>query len=527
MNDKTRVKTGNSIFDEFYPRIKTFLLNSTTSFFIDGAVIKGYAACDGPSMVWLQPQDLSMTAFKYFESDMKSLVDYFLKKQLPDGSFHDYIQKEGGKCDIKHIRIDNEAWCEYLMVSAVHKIWQATGDNEWMISHLEELEKGLNYNMTDPKRWSKEYSLVKRPFTIDTWDFEYLPGQKPKPSPRTIDERTKFCIMHGDNSGFYMACRLLAKMFDCKGDISKRDYWNNKAEEIKVNVNKVCWNGKFYTHQVHIDPVDVPGVDESQQLSLSNPYDINRGITSHEQAVSIIKEYQRRRKTVDSFAEWFSIDPPFPFNFEGIKSGPYWSTDAGNYINGGIWPFVGGELAKASFEHGFEEYGLDILLRYERMIRETGESYMWYYRDGRPGLSSPMTQPYDNIGPAAMLYAFMEGLVGVEDKSKLFRNVKLSPRWAITEEKDVCIKVGYDASGASFEYEYHIDEKIKTISIKPKGKYEEILYHVLLPKGAEATEVWEGGTQITFDSQMIGESCYVNFKSRNLGKEVKIKWGVK
>ncbi len=100
--------------------------------------------------------------------------------------------------------------------------------------------------------------------------------------------------MHGDNSGLFKACKLLGRMYGYKGEMAKEKYWNKKAQKIKTQANKVCWNGKFYTHQVHIDPVDIPGFDETKQLSLSNPYDMNRGLPSHAQAVSIIKEYQKR-----------------------------------------------------------------------------------------------------------------------------------------------------------------------------------------------------------------------------------------
>ena len=118
--------------------------------------------------------------------------------------------------------------------------------------------------------------------------------------------------MHGDNSGMYRASRLIAEMFAYIGDDKKSEYWKEKALHFRNTANKICWNGRFYTHQVHINPIEIKGLDESKQLSLSNPYDINRGLPDHRMAVSIIKEYQYRRKHVDSFAEWFSIDPCFP-----------------------------------------------------------------------------------------------------------------------------------------------------------------------------------------------------------------------
>lgn len=50
---------------------------------------------------------------------------------------------------------------------------------------------------------------------------------------------------------------------------------------------------------------------EPIRLSLSNTYDINRGVTNLEQSRSIIEEYMARRDTTSAFAEWFSIDPPY------------------------------------------------------------------------------------------------------------------------------------------------------------------------------------------------------------------------
>ncbi len=524
MNTETKIKTGNPVFDNFYPRIKTFLMNDTKTYFIDGSIVTGYHPPDGDRNLWLRDHAHQVKAYKYWETDMKSLVNYFLKKQLPDGSYYDLIQKEGGNSNIKHMRVDNEADVEYHAVDAVHKIWQATGDDEWMVSCLEQLEKGLNYSMTDPKRWSVEYKLVKRPFTIDTWDFEYLPNQKPKPGFRAIDEKTRFCVMHGDNSGFYMACRLLAKMFDYTCNVNKRDYWNDKAETLKNQINKVCWNGRFYTHQVHIDPVDVPGVDESEQLSLSNPYDINRGITSHEQAISIIKEYQKRRGTVDSFAEWFSIEPFFPFEFGGEKSGPWWSTDGGNYVNGGIMPLVGGELARACFEHGFEEYGLNILTRYEKMIRETGETHLWYHYDGTPGKSWERSLSTGGWGASAMLYAFMEGLVGIKDDEKLFRKVSVSPRWVITGEKNVKAMLKYEVSGEWFSYHFTHNPGRKEIVIDCSGSGASASFHVLLPNDTKSNAVFVEGEKIALSNKKIEESNYVDFHLDDLSGKISIKY---
>jgi len=519
-NDKTKITTGNPVFDEFYPRIKAFQMNGAVSLYIDGNIVVGYTDVTLRKKLWLRDHTIQMKGYKYWEVNIKNFVDYFLKKQMPDDSFYDFIWKGSGKASIENIRVDNEADVEYHMVDAVYKIWQASGDDDWMVSHIERIEKGLNYSLNNPKRWSEEYHLVKRPFTIDTWDFEYLEGGSNRDGIDNIkervaedgrifykiSERTKFCIMHGDNSGVYNSCKLLAKIFAYTGDNKKKDYWESKAEEIKIQMNKVCWNGTFYTHQVHIDPVEIPGVDESKQLSLSNTYDINRGVASHEQAVSIIKEYLRRKETVDSFAEWFTIDPPFP---DGMYAGTG-GEKAGEYINGSIMPLVGGELSRACFEHGFEKYGLDILLRYEKIIRETGESSLWYYRNGTPGEENSTST--DGWGASAMLYGFMEGLVGIEDRSKLYEEVNLSPRWAITGEKRVSVTVGYGASNAYFHYEYRIDESEKDIRVNCNGSGGNIVFHILLPEKTKASKVVVNNQAVSFENEVIEESNYVNFR---------------
>ena len=538
MDIKCGVRTENPVYDTFFDRIKAFMLNDVTTFFVEKEIVKGYRAPDTPP-IWVRDHTHQMKGFKYWETEMKSAIDYFLKRQMANGSFYECLHRtlESDEEDyglIKglfkinerdrayyHHRVGVEADVEYLMVEAVYTVWQATGDDEWMVLNLKRLERGLRYCLADKYRWSSEYNLVKRPFTIDTWDFEYgeppiLPSGKKADHRYGIDKQAKFCIMHGDNSGMYLACQLLAKMFFYAGNKEESNYWQRKAEKFRVNTNKVCWNGRFYTHQVHIDPIEVKGVNEEEQLSLSNTYDMNRGLPTHEQCVSIIQEYMRRRQETEAFAEWFSIDPPFP---EGSYPGT-WGDKPGEFVNGGILPLVGGELAKACFEHGFEEYGLDILLRYQKMISETGQTYIWYYPDGRPGKSAETTLPTDGWGAAAMLYAFMEGLVGIRDNLRLYQEVIVSPRWAITDEQDVRALAEYGASKAYFSYRYKIDRKKHKISIDCDGSGEKATFHLLLPRGMKAESVSCDERKISYKNSSVQDSPYVDFTVRIKNRKV-------
>lgn len=117
------------------------------------------------------------------------------------------------------------------------------------------------------------------------------------------------------------------------------------------------------------------------RLSLSNTYDINRGVTDVWQSRKIIEEYLRRRKTGEAFAEWYSIDPPYE-KFAGYS--------AGQYVNGALSPFTAGELAKAAFRNGYESYGWDIVSRFTEMLERDKDIYFLYSpKDSMPQGGGP------------------------------------------------------------------------------------------------------------------------------------------
>jgi hypothetical protein len=501
-----KIQTGNPTFDEFYSRIKNFLQADVSEFLLDGKLVRGYRSADSKP-IWLRDHTLMMKGYKYFEKDMTSAVEHFAETQAANGRLFDYfVIGEERENWAKYVRVPVEADVEYYPPMAVYWAWRVTGDNEWMRRMLPHCERALSYTMTHPWRWSTEHNLVKRAYTIDTWDFDYVDGRTPWLNFQ-IDDKTHFGIFHGDNSGFYDAGCKLAKLFAYLCEQKKSEHWQATADGVRERANRLCWNGHFYTHRVPLDGFRIPGVDEAAQLSLSNPYDINRGLPTHEMAVEIIKEYQRRRETTNAFAEWFSIDPPFPTGIFGDDK-----LVPGAYINGGIFPLVGGELAKAAFDHGFDAYGLDILLRYEKMIRETGESYLWYFPDGRPSTkeasTSPEARPTDGWGSSAMLDAFMEGLCGVEDQRKLFQVVKLSPRWAVAPLQQASVEVAYGASGAGMGYDWKRRED--GCDLIMRAKQARVNLHLLLPDGKKAVRALVGGNIINFTHTVVENSNYVD-----------------
>lgn len=504
------VETESGQWAPFCAQIEEFLQADTIALQVDGKVVRGFRSPDSPAL-WIRDHSDILRGGKFVEADVQSAVDVFADHQAAGGRVFDYVTTEAGTEPEnweKWVRVPVEADVEYRFVKAAYLAWQASGDNAWIEGLLPQLARALTYTLEHPWRWDPTHDLPKRPYTIDTWDFDYTAGRAPWLNFQ-VTEHTFWGIMHGDVSGLYEAMRLLARLYDHFGDSSGSSRWRCLAEPMRERANRLLFNGRFYTHFHKINPVTIDGVDEVEQLSLSNPMDINRGLATHDIAVAILREYQRRRETTDAFAEWFGIDPPFPagaFGEEKIVEGAY--------CNGGIMPLVGGELARAAFEHGFEAYGLATLDRYRRMIAESGETYLWYFPDGTASSvdtsTSPDAMPTDGWGSSAMLYAFVEGLCGIVDRAHSFRRVRCAPRWAATDEAEARVEVGYAASGARFGYRYAHDAEARAIRLDIEADEADVDLHLLLPPGRVPVEVWWNGEAVAHDVTRVEESVYVD-----------------
>ncbi|MFZ5516183.1 MAG: hypothetical protein ACOY90_06065 [Candidatus Zhuqueibacterota bacterium] len=503
---ETKISTGLKVFDNLLPTIKNFLAKDQVTYTIDGERVHGYRSPDC-NAIWIRDHSDILRGARYFERDMLSGAAHFASTQLANGSLMDFVSCAMDRENwTKYVRVPVEADVEYRFVKALYLGWQATGDSAWVEKMLPHAERALGYTMNHPWRWASDYGLVKRAFTIDTWDFDYVGPNQPWLNFQ-ISEQTHWGIFHGDNSGLYEACSLLARLYNFLGNDAKAQLWADIASGIRERANRLCWNGQFYTHRIPLDGFTVPNFDESAQLSLSNPMAINRGLATHEMAVNIIQEYQRRSDR--AFAEWFSIDPPFPAGMFGDPK-----IIAGAYINGGIFPLVGGELARAAFEHGFEKYAAETLIKYGKMIEQSGETFLWYFPDGRPSSvetsTSPEATPTDGWGSSAMLYAFIEGLAGVVDQSCLFREVRLSPRWVAAGLTRATVQVGYGAGDSGIGYEFEWRPAEKRIDVKLAGK-SRVRFHLLLPAGSRAATLKISGRPADFVVSTVGESHYSDF----------------
>lgn len=468
--------------------------------FIDGRVL----SC-APN--WIRDHVHMMKAFRHWEYDLRSFLEYIIDTQTEEGFYFELIKQ----LDDRHwsyvnedcrrlfpedhlslVRLELEADVEYLVVEGVWQYYRATGDLEWVGSVLPSLEKAIDYMTSSPKRWNKDYGLVMRPFTIDTWDFTGDPGTA---TDRRIHEDEPMSIMHGDNSGVYAAMRILSFFNRKLGKEEGAAAWERRAEELRERMLQHLWNGKFFMHQLHIGH---GGKDdrERERLSLSNGYDINRGVTDLMQSRAIIEEYIARRKTTKAFAEWFSIDPPYPV-FNGYRPG--------EYVNGAISPFTAAELALASFRNGYEEYGWDILSRMMTITEKEGRVNFLYAPYDKEGQNA--TGP-SGWGAAGLLHAVDEGLAGVVDKDCLYREIDFSPRFTVTEYRELRYITGYERSGVFVDVRFVLTEEGMRYDLYSEAV--RINAHILLPKGRTCKRLRLNGKDTEFSLSRVGDSLYVD-----------------
>jgi len=146
------------------------------------------------------------------------------------------------------------------------------------------------------------------------------------------------------------------------------------------------------------------------------------------------------------------------------------------------------------------------------MIRDTGETYLWYFPDGRPSTkeasTSPDAQPTDGWGSSAMPGAFMEGLCGIEDQHKLFEVVKLSPRWAITSLQQAAVEVTYGASNAGFGYEWKLQEDGCELTMQAEQTRVDL--HLLLPTEKRVAKIFANNHAVPFSPATVEQSNYVD-----------------
>jgi hypothetical protein len=350
---------------------------------------------------WVLDNNNTMKGMQYFSPYGGDLVDLLRQTQKPDGMIWsfvntgegDYHYYETAYTPIGYFRHDRDAWfvrqpvenhVEYNFVNMMYAYWKAGGDNEWMKANLDCAARALDYSVTDSTRWSLRFRLLKRPYCIDSWDFqvddEYTPPAPLSPTMVIVPGRTKYGIFFGDNTGYYEACNQLAEMLERAGSTDRAISYRERGRGILERLLALSWNGRFFTHFIDEDPSVKRnlGVDERSQIAQGNMYSLNRGL-SHLMNTAIIETYIGLRKHLPpgSPGDWYSIIPPFEKGF-GIHDARW------QYMNGGVAGHAIGELARGAYENGYESYASDILGRMLDLGKKYGNHIYFAYTGSIP-----------------------------------------------------------------------------------------------------------------------------------------------
>ncbi len=532
------------LISDFFPEVKaqtTFdessgmygtLLNDLKKSLYENARVKK-VMLDGKERLmfveWVRDHIHTMKAYKYWEKDMSSYIDFFMGRQTEKGMYFDYWDSYKDKnvgqlfftncfpnefyfVDVNNqnffFRMPIEADLEYLMVEGVYTNWQTTGDQTFLKQWLPTLVKGMKYEMSDLLRWSSKNLLVKRPYSIDTWDFTSEPD-----SLKSVDRllyhignlpETPKGIMHGDNSGMFQASKQLSELFEAVGQSDAAREWDLQGDLFRQRLNSLCWNGKFYAHFIPEEPVPSHiKTDPVNSIGLSNTYSINRGAPTREMAASIIKSYQEigEKTKSESLAPWFGIYPSIKPHF-----GKY---AVGEYMNGAVLPLVGGELCKAAFQNGFETYAVE-QLKVAGQIMSKNKQRLPGCVNG-DGTAQKEAIP-DEWGEAAFVSALIEGLAGVVDKSILFREVEISPRWYFTGVENTSVNVGYGNDGNQVSYNYEFNAKNNQVKITTEGKFDRFTLRVPIPERLKSASASVNGRNVKVVVDQVNQSRYAVVK---------------
>lgn len=474
---------------------------------IDGKPVTYYKAADNSRENFAFPA-FGVAALRYFISDVTSMLEGLYGQQWPNGRLPDHVYADGnpqwnGQRRIRTVMADLET----SMAATLCKGWEAHGDNEWIAELLPRVEASLEYATTAPELFDNEHGLIKRAHTLDEWDIQF-----PASDDCFIDESTRFVLMQGDTSSIYEACCLLSVVYASLRRDDRAAYWRQRSEYYYHRGNEVFWDGTKYLHHIHLDEVDHGNFDESAQLAMSNSWAITRGFADHRKAVSIIDEYVRRWKEAGDRFPWWSLQPGYPDELEYFNTSGPWSKAQGEYANGGLFPWVGGELCRGAFQHGREKLAAQLLADLHGVMqRDNGALFTWYDLQGNAAINAPHHQTnYDPWGLTPWTQALIEELAGIKSLGKVFEEVECCPRWPVTKTKAVSAVAHFPSSETYFAYDYRISRDCIRLHFTGTGK--RVSFRVLLPSR------WTGRGEVTVDGRRakskvvtVEDSMYVIF----------------
>jgi hypothetical protein len=464
--------------EAFFVWLRDSLATSAERSLYHGQWVWGDKAADNSPMNLAYPR-FRLDASVYFETaeQLKQQLDLIYAHQKPDGSLYDHIYGDGhpgwdGAWVLRSMMAD----LEIGSIINVHQVWLATGDAEWLAGLVEPMLRGWRSATSSPELWDEEHGLIKRPHTADEWDVQTGDGSCFR------NEITRDVIATCDAIRLPKAADALAEMLDALGRGAEAGELREFAAAARQRGNALLWDGVKYQHHVHLDGVEHPDFDEQAQLAMSNTWACNEGLADHEQAVSIIEEYERRLAATGDRYPWWSLQPGYP-------EGWFPQYAPGVYVNGGLFPWVGGELCRACFGHGFAARGWRLFREFwEQVKADRGALVTWYTLDGRAAANTAWTTNYDAWGIGAWGRAAIEALVGVKPLAPAMARCQCTLHWAAGDISQARACVALPASHSYFAYRLLGDES--GLQVQFTGSGEQVEFRIPVPAGAH----WQTAT---------------------------------
>jgi hypothetical protein len=503
---QTGVATDTGEMDDLLAMLEEGLQQAVDVTQVNGKLRTYYKHADNTRQNLAYPA-FAIEAFRYYLADVKSMFEAIYDNQWPDGRLPDHVYGDNYPCSRTPRKL--RTCMADLEIGVAHtclKGWMAHGDDAWVRMMLPRIEAGLEFALFDPMMFDETHGVIKRPHTLDEWDIAF----DEKGEHAYAETASKWVVMQGDTSQLYAACTLLAQAFDAVGDPVRGDRYRMLQRHYYAVGNDLFWDGTKYLPHIHLDPFDHGDFDEADQLTMSNSAAITRGFADHAKAVSIIDEYVRRWKETGDAFPWWSLQPGYPDELGYFKrNSGAWTRGQGEYCNGGLFPWVGGELCRGALQHGREELAVQLLRDvHSTMERDQGAMFTWYNLDGSAAINAPhnMTN-YDAWGLAPWATAIIEEMAGIKPGGTQLRQVICAPRWPAAGVKKASAVAHFPSSGTYFAYRYELSGSRLRLSFTGTG--ESVSFRVLLPGWERCSAVTLDGKKVRFKVEQVEDSVYV------------------
>ncbi len=511
---QTGITTDTGEMDELLDLLAEGLRQTLDITQVNGKLRTYYKAADNTRQNLAYPA-FGIDGLRYFIADVKSMFEAVYDNQWPDGRLPDHVYGD----NYPYARTPRKlrtcmADLEIGMATTLCKGWVAHGDDAWLRKMLPQVEAGLDFATTDRMMFDGQHGLIRRPHTLDEWDIAFDEDGE----HAFAETARKWVLMQGDTSQICHACALLAEGFASLGDRERSDHYRRLHAYYRAQGNALFWDGVKYRPHIHLDPFDHGDFDEDNQLTMSNAAALNREFADHAQAVSIIDEYVRRwEETGDAFP-WWSLQPGYPDRLGYFRrNAGAWTRGEGEYCNGGLFPWVGGELCRAALRHGREELACRLLRDVHAVLRrDHGAMFTWYHADGTAAINAPHNQTnYDPWGLSPWATAIIEELAGIQSQGKLLRHVLCAPRWPAVGVKRAAATAHFPASDTHFSYRYARTRD--RLQVQFGGTGEEVCFRLLLPGWPKCTNATLDGKRVRVKTEAVEESVYATLETEIRG----------